>query len=241
MGSPKLMNIRTVASALSMAVTAMFLAPARPAEEILPEAGRFRFLLLRHLKGKLHRIGPLQQGKSLHLGQRGQFRGNGGLQKLRQQHMPPTAAHAQPQPQGGGGFSLSAAAVNMNARHRTFSFPFSSKSNGGPIPYLGLFPPRTKEDLSVSLHQAASFRHRGAVIEGADSVENVLDFIDWLPKVGYNSFFTQFMSISNFLRNWYCHIHNPLLPRHISAKAVSRVQPMEEQNRSCSVFSLLRA
>ena len=73
-------------------------------------------------------------------------------------------------------------------------------------------PHRTKEDLSVSLHQAASFRHRGAVIEGADSVENVLDFIDWLPKVGYNSFFTQFMSISNFLRNWYCHIHNPLLP-----------------------------
>ena len=35
----------------------------------------------------------------------------------------------------------------------------------------------------------ASLRHRGACIEGADSIENLLEFIDWSPKIGFNSFF----------------------------------------------------
>ena len=34
----------------------------------------------------------------------------------------------------------------------------------------------------------ASFRHRGVRIEWANCRENVLDFIDWLPKMGYNGF-----------------------------------------------------
>lgn len=72
-------------------------------------------------------------------------------------------------------------------------------------------PALPSAQLTLSLRETASFRHRGAVIEGGDSVENVLDFIEWLPKVGYNSFFTQFMSISNFLKNWYSHNRNPYL------------------------------
>lgn len=59
----------------------------------------------------------------------------------------------------------------------------------------------------------ASFRHRGVCIEGANSLENVLDFIDWLPKVGYNSFFVQFKLPYTFFDRWYNHIFNPLLEK----------------------------
>ena len=48
------------------------------------------------------------------------------------------------------------------------------------------------EALSMTEKKTASLRHRGVCIEGADSLENILDFIDWLPKMGYNSFFLQF-------------------------------------------------
>lgn len=57
----------------------------------------------------------------------------------------------------------------------------------------------------------ASMRHRGACIEGAESVENVLDFIDFLPKLGYNSFFLQFRYPHTFLERWYDHVRNPRL------------------------------
>ena len=67
------------------------------------------------------------------------------------------------------------------------------------------------EAFELSLCHAASMRHRGICIEGADSIENVLDTIDWLPKVGYNSFFLQFKYSHEFLRRWYEHVGNPNL------------------------------
>lgn len=44
-------------------------------------------------------------------------------------------------------------------------------------------------DLTCSYSHRASLRHRGVCIEGADSLENVLDFIDWLPKLGFTASF----------------------------------------------------
>ena len=57
----------------------------------------------------------------------------------------------------------------------------------------------------------ADFRHRGVCIEGADSLENVLDMIDWLPKIGFNAFFIQFGKPDVFFERWYRHENNPLL------------------------------
>lgn len=68
------------------------------------------------------------------------------------------------------------------------------------------------EQLRADLQESASCRHRGVCIEGADSLENVLDFIDWLPKIGCNSFFVQHLEPEAFLQNWYLHKYNPLLP-----------------------------
>lgn len=53
-------------------------------------------------------------------------------------------------------------------------------------------------------------RHRGICIEGAVSRENVLDMIDWLPKIGCNSYFIQFREGHNFFERWYTHQGNTL-------------------------------
>ena len=71
---------------------------------------------------------------------------------------------------------------------------------------------RGREQLAASCRQKAALRHRGVCIEGANSLENILDFIDWLPKVGYNSFFLQFQLPYTFMARWYHHEFNPLLP-----------------------------
>ena len=65
------------------------------------------------------------------------------------------------------------------------------------------------EKLVAFYSKKASFLHRGVCIEGANSIENVLEFIDWLPKVGYNSFFLQFKVPYIFLSRWYHHDKNP--------------------------------
>lgn len=68
-----------------------------------------------------------------------------------------------------------------------------------------------KEQLSASCQKQAALRHRGVCIEGANSLENILDYIDWLPKLGCNSFFLQFQLPYTFMARWYHHEMNPLL------------------------------
>lgn len=66
-----------------------------------------------------------------------------------------------------------------------------------------------KDKLTAVYEKQASFYHRGICIEGADSFENIMDYIQWLPKVGYNSFFLQFKSPYAFMERWYAHLENP--------------------------------
>ncbi|MEG0566316.1 MAG: DUF4838 domain-containing protein, partial [Hungatella sp.] len=55
----------------------------------------------------------------------------------------------------------------------------------------------------------APYRHRGVCLEGACSLENIIDFITWMPKVGFNCFFVQFQLPFTFLERWYHHEQNP--------------------------------
>ena len=57
----------------------------------------------------------------------------------------------------------------------------------------------------------AHLRHRGGCLEGANSIDDILRFIDWSPKVGYNSFFFQFEYPKTFLERFYHHKENPLM------------------------------
>lgn len=78
-----------------------------------------------------------------------------------------------------------------------------------PVKGCEVVPAIARRELALNYEHRASFCHRGVCIEGADSRENVLDFIDWLPKVGYNSFFLQFKSPYIFYARWYEHRGNP--------------------------------
>ena len=55
----------------------------------------------------------------------------------------------------------------------------------------------------------AAYRHRGLCIEGAMSKDNVLDTIQWMMRLGFNSYFIQFRNAYTFFARWYNHEENP--------------------------------
>lgn len=80
----------------------------------------------------------------------------------------------------------------------------------GPTPDCEIIP--ILKDPLLLFQQAshtASFKHRGICLEGANSLENIVSTINWLPKLGYNSFFLQFQIPYTFLARWYQHEGNP--------------------------------
>lgn len=91
---------------------------------------------------------------------------------------------------------------------RAIGFVFLYPGQGGTyVPDI-----RRPEDLEAEkLNFTAAYAHRGVCLEGADSLENVLDFIDWLPKNGFNAFFLQFKKPDIFFERWYSHENNPTL------------------------------
>lgn len=77
--------------------------------------------------------------------------------------------------------------------------------DGERIPQLQL------GSMDIHVHEAASYRHRGVCIEGATAYENVLDMLDFLPKVGMNAYFFEHFEPIIFFRRWYNHKSNPYL------------------------------
>ncbi len=69
--------------------------------------------------------------------------------------------------------------------------------------------PGDLKKLRVSIHEKASYRHRGVCIEGACSYNHVRQIINWMPKVGLNGYFHQFMVPYTFFDKWYSHASNP--------------------------------
>lgn len=57
----------------------------------------------------------------------------------------------------------------------------------------------------VQIREAADNRHRVMCIEGAVSIENALDMIEWIPKVGFNGYYIQFTRGHEFFERWYTH------------------------------------
>lgn len=84
-----------------------------------------------------------------------------------------------------------------------------------------VFPTALKIPHSLIIDETASFKHRGVCIEGGNSLENVVDFIDWLPKIGMNSFFVQFENPHTFLARWYNHLNNSYLTKEVFTSDLS--------------------
>lgn len=67
----------------------------------------------------------------------------------------------------------------------------------------GTYYPKTVEPRDVEITEMAAKRQRVMCIEGAVSLENVLDMVEWLPKVGMNGYFIQFRDAFIFFDRWY--------------------------------------
>jgi hypothetical protein len=72
-----------------------------------------------------------------------------------------------------------------------------------------IVPENLSELKEVNLIDKPSHRHRGICVEGAFTYENLASYIDWMPKVGFNSYFPQFFEGFTFFDRWYSHINNP--------------------------------
>jgi hypothetical protein len=66
-------------------------------------------------------------------------------------------------------------------------------------------PPRTLDykDLNIFVDETPSYKHRGICIEGSVSFEHVFNTINWLPKVGMNTFYSQFFVPAVFFKRYY--------------------------------------
>ncbi|XFA98611.1 DUF4838 domain-containing protein [Candidatus Izemoplasma sp. B36] len=64
---------------------------------------------------------------------------------------------------------------------------------------------------SVSETKVYKNRHRTVCIEGANTIENIIDMIDFLPKNGMNGYFVQFFTPYEFFERWYKHQKNPYI------------------------------
>lgn len=67
-------------------------------------------------------------------------------------------------------------------------------------------PRRDLAHATATLRHQASYRHRVVCIEGAVSIENVVDMIDWAPKVGFSGYFMQFPDGEAFFSRWYSRV-----------------------------------
>ena len=74
-------------------------------------------------------------------------------------------------------------------------------------------PEKEIGEISVHADFTPANRHRGIAIEGAVSLENVLDIVDWAAKAGFNSYYLQFRTAHEFFKRWYTHSSNPFLGR----------------------------
>ena len=62
-----------------------------------------------------------------------------------------------------------------------------------------LIPKKRLEELTVQADVTPANRHRGITIEGAVSLKNVLDIVEWAPKVGFSVTFCSSARRMNFL------------------------------------------
>ncbi len=75
--------------------------------------------------------------------------------------------------------------------------------NGDYIPTKDIFT------LCANIAEKASYRHRGMCIEGSVSLENMLDSVEWAPKVGLNTYMLEWENPYEYFNKWYSHKSNP--------------------------------
>lgn len=92
----------------------------------------------------------------------------------------------------------------------------------------------------VELEDRPANRYRGICIEGGNRLEILLDMIDFLPKLGFNSYFIQFRQAFVFFRRWYRHTSHPHLedktPYPVEEAEANMAKAVEEIARRGLVY-----
>ena len=86
---------------------------------------------------------------------------------------------------------------------REIGFAFVRPGKSGEI-----YPKRIEKDV-VYVREKSDTKLRSVCIEGADFYENLIDFIDFLPKIGMNSLHLQNFAPSMFFKRYYEISPNP--------------------------------
>lgn len=97
--------------------------------------------------------------------------------------------------------------------------------------------PEITEKCDVMVNEAAKNRHRGICMEGTIYQENLFDIVDWLPKVGFNSYFTQFKIPKVFLDRYYKNTYGEALTND-EMKALMSLLDEEIEKRSLIYHSV---
>lgn len=84
-------------------------------------------------------------------------------------------------------------------------FP-SPEDDGDVIPCRKL----SLADLSVNVAQTPSYRHRGIVIEGSLDYTQAKNMVKWMPKLGLNEYFIQYLSPRQYFNRVYKYYGTPL-------------------------------
>lgn len=71
-----------------------------------------------------------------------------------------------------------------------------------PRPGVERIPHGAVTSERIVIDEVASYRHRCVCIEGSVGVQHARAMIDWLPKVGMNSYFNQFRDGYTFFERW---------------------------------------
>ncbi len=71
---------------------------------------------------------------------------------------------------------------------------------------------------AISFTETAKYKHRSICIEGALSIENALDNIDWAAKMGFNEYYIQGILPTFVFKRWYEHFGNPMLKKRTPSK-----------------------
>jgi hypothetical protein len=77
---------------------------------------------------------------------------------------------------------------------------------GEIIPHISI------DNICCNLSENPSLRHRGLCLEGANTFENAIEMLEWMPKVGMNTFFMEFMESYAFFNNWTSQTQNKKIP-----------------------------
>ena len=87
----------------------------------------------------------------------------------------------------------------------------------------------SKEDLNVNINETASYNYRGICIEGTVGYEHVYNIIDWLPKVGMNEYFFQFLTPATFFNSFYKYFTDVLDDSDIDAMVRTLDEEVEKR------------